>query len=202
MPIGHVFISYRHEDSAKAARLRSALEAAGIRVWRDTAGLWPGDDWRLVIRQAIADGALVFLACFSARSMVREKSWQNDELTLAVDQMRLGANVSALLRVLTHDNPAICSWLPLSHDMGLVGALLTGWAMGGTQYAGRAEIILMRPEVFLLSPSQWLRTCGEFGATAAPTFALRTAARRPPAPGTDLSALRIFVVGAEPVDAA
>jgi acyl-CoA synthetase (AMP-forming)/AMP-acid ligase II len=116
----------------------------------------------------------------------------------------LGANVSALLHVLTHDNPVICSWLPLSHDMGLVGTLLTGWAMGGTQYAGRAEIILMRPEVFLISPSAWLGTCGEFGATAtaAPTFALRTAARRPPAPGTDLSALRILVVGAEAVDAA
>jgi acyl-CoA synthetase (AMP-forming)/AMP-acid ligase II len=116
----------------------------------------------------------------------------------------LGANVSALLAVLTHDSPVICSWLPLSHDMGLVGTLLTGWAMGGTRYAGRAEIIMMRPEVFLLSPSEWLRACGEFGATAtaAPTFALRTAARRPPAPGTDLSALRILVVGAEAVDAA
>ncbi len=116
----------------------------------------------------------------------------------------LGANVSALLHVLTHEDPTICSWLPLSHDMGLVGTLLTGWAMGGTQYAGHAEIILMRPEVFLISPSEWLRTCGEFGATAtaAPTFALRTAARRPPGSGTDLSPLRILVVGAEVVDAA
>lgn len=116
----------------------------------------------------------------------------------------LGANVSALLQVLTHENPVICSWLPLSHDMGLVGTLLTGWAMGGSRYAGRAEIILMRPEVFLISPSEWLRACGEFGATAtaAPTFALRTAARRPPAPSTDLSPLRILVVGAEAVDPA
>ena len=84
-----MFISYRREDSARAAWLRSALEAAGVRVWQDTAGLWPGDDWRLEIRRAIADRALVFLACFSARSIAREKSWQNEELNLAVDQMRL-----------------------------------------------------------------------------------------------------------------
>lgn len=116
----------------------------------------------------------------------------------------LGANVSALLGTATHDDPVVCSWLPLSHDMGLIGALLTGWAMGGTRYADRAEIILLRPEVFLARPSEWLRTCGEFRATAtaAPTFALRMAARRAPAPGTDLAALRILVVGAEPVDAA
>lgn len=88
-PAGHVFLSYRREDSAKAAWLQSRLEAAGIRVWRDTAEVWPGDDWRVAIRRAIADGALVFLACFSAQSLVREKSWQNEELLLAVDQMRL-----------------------------------------------------------------------------------------------------------------
>jgi acyl-CoA synthetase (AMP-forming)/AMP-acid ligase II len=116
----------------------------------------------------------------------------------------LGANVSALLSTIAHDNPVTCSWLPLSHDMGLVGALLTGWAMGGTRCAGRAEVILLRPEVFLARPAEWLRACGEYRATAtaAPTFALRMAARRPPAPGTDLSALRLLVVGAEPVDAA
>lgn len=115
----------------------------------------------------------------------------------------LGANVSALLRMLTHENPVVCSWLPISHDMGLIGALLVGWAMGGTRQAGRAEVVLMRPEIFLARPAEWLRTCGEFSATAtaAPTFALRVAARRAPAPGTDLSALRILVVGAEPVDA-
>jgi hypothetical protein len=88
-PQGHVFMSYRHEDSAKADWLQSALEAAGVRVWRDTADVWPGDDWRLAIRRAIADEALVFLACFSAQSIRREKSWQNDELKLAVEQMRL-----------------------------------------------------------------------------------------------------------------
>lgn len=148
-------------------------------------------------RLAVADGGEGRFVQFSSGTTARPKG-------VVLSLSALGANVSALLDVLMHDNPVICSWLPLSHDMGLVGTLLTGWAMGGAQYAGRAEIILMRPEVFLISPSEWLRTCGEFEATAtaAPTFALRTAARRPPAPGTDLSPLRILVVGAEPVDPA
>src|SRR5215470_15827025 len=77
VPASHVFISYRHEDSVKVDWLQAVLEDAGIRVWRDKANLWPGDDWRVVIRRAISEGTLVFLACFSTASMARRQSWQN-----------------------------------------------------------------------------------------------------------------------------
>ena len=87
-PPGHAFISYVHEDSDKVDRLQRTLEAAGIRVWRDTADLWPGEDWRAQIRQAITDDALVFIACFSFKSLAREKSYQNEELLLAIEQFR------------------------------------------------------------------------------------------------------------------
>jgi tetratricopeptide (TPR) repeat protein len=86
---GHVFISYRRQDLANAERLHSLLEDAGIRVWRDTSDLWPGDDWRLEIRRAISDGTLVFLACFSTASITHTPSWQIEELNLAAEQMRL-----------------------------------------------------------------------------------------------------------------
>jgi len=86
---GHVFISYVREDSLKVDRLQQVLETAGVRVWRDTADLWPGEDWREKIRHAITEDALVFLACFSSRSLARRKTYQNEELTLAIDQMRL-----------------------------------------------------------------------------------------------------------------
>lgn len=86
--IGHVFISYVREDSIEVDRLQRLLKRAGVPVWRDTADLWPGENWRVKIRQAIRDNALVFLACFSRHSFARQKSYQNEELTLAIDQMR------------------------------------------------------------------------------------------------------------------
>jgi hypothetical protein len=86
---GHVFLCYAREDAHHADGLQRELEAWGIRVWRDTADLWPGQDWRARIRQAITDNALVFLACFSRQSGGRARSYQNEELLLAVDEFRL-----------------------------------------------------------------------------------------------------------------
>jgi len=86
---GRAFMSYIRENSAEADQLQQVLEAAGVRVWRDTADLWPGQDWREKIRYAIIKDSLVFLACFSTKSVSREISYQNEELTLAVEQMRI-----------------------------------------------------------------------------------------------------------------
>ena len=85
---GHVFISYIREDSDRVDQLQRILQAAGIPVWRDTADLWPGEDWRARIRGAITSNALVFLACFSRSSLARSRSYQNEELLLAIEQLR------------------------------------------------------------------------------------------------------------------
>ena len=77
------------EDSRDVDTLQRLLEAAGVRVWRDTSDLWPGEDWRANIRHAIAKDAFVFIACFSSHGVSRAKSYQNEELLLAVDQLRL-----------------------------------------------------------------------------------------------------------------
>jgi hypothetical protein len=86
---GHAFISYVREDSSKVDELQQILEAAGVPVWRDTADLWPGDPWRIKIREAITYDALVFIACFSSRSVARQRSYQNEELALAIEELRL-----------------------------------------------------------------------------------------------------------------
>jgi WD40 repeat protein len=88
-PARHAFISYVREDSNLVDQLQRILEAADIPVWRDTAALWPGEDWRLNIREAITGNALVFIACFSTRSVARAKSYHNEELLLAIEQLRL-----------------------------------------------------------------------------------------------------------------
>src|SRR5215472_13989629 len=86
---GHAFISYAREDFERVDKLRAILEAAGIPLWLDRADLWPGEDWRAKIRAAIKDDALVFLACFSRRSIGLVKGFHNEELTLAVGELRL-----------------------------------------------------------------------------------------------------------------
>jgi hypothetical protein len=85
---GHAFISYVHEDRERD-RLQSIFEDAGVRVWRDTGSLWPGQDWKAEIRTAITADSLAFIACFSERTGTRSASYQDEELNLAVEQMGL-----------------------------------------------------------------------------------------------------------------
>ena len=86
---GHAFISYVHENSDDVDKLQQSLQAAGVSVWRDTANLWPGEDWRVKIRQEITEDSLAFIACFSNQSVARMKTYQNEELLLAIEQLRL-----------------------------------------------------------------------------------------------------------------
>lgn len=85
----HAFLSYMHENTREVDELQEALEAAGIRVWRDTQDLWPGEDWQAKIRSAIKSDSLAFIACFSSAAGEREKSYQYEELTVAVEEFRL-----------------------------------------------------------------------------------------------------------------
>jgi hypothetical protein len=84
----YAFLSYVRQDAPDVDRIQRILEAAGVRVWRDTANLWPGEDWGLKIRQAISADSLVFVACFSDNVRGRTTSYQNEELLLAIDQFR------------------------------------------------------------------------------------------------------------------
>jgi acyl-CoA synthetase (AMP-forming)/AMP-acid ligase II len=95
------------------------------------------------------------------------------------------------------DPDTVSGWLPLHHDMGLIGLLLVPVALG-------AEVFLMRPEHFLRRPSDWLATFGRQGAehSATPNFALAHLLRRTrPADlaGMDFSGWKTLVVGADRV---
>jgi len=92
------------------------------------------------------------------------------------------------------------SWLPLYHDMGLIGAWL------GTLYYG-APTVIMPPLAFLADPARWLRVIDRHRATlsAAPNFAFELCCksiRDVDIEGVDLSSLRRLVNGAEPVSPA
>jgi acyl-CoA synthetase (AMP-forming)/AMP-acid ligase II len=116
----------------------------------------------------------------------------------------VGAHVLAIVAVL---DPGVgdgcCSWLPLSHDMGLIGQLLAPLA-GGAPRFGHHCLTLMKPETFMANPRSWLRTCSQVGATitVAPNFALELAIRTSARVGAlDLSRLRSIIVGSEAVHA-
>lgn len=85
---GHVFISYVREDKTAVDALCNALEREGIPVWRDIKSLWPGDNWKRRIAQAIASSSLVFVPVFSTSSAARPKSYQNEEINLAIEEFR------------------------------------------------------------------------------------------------------------------
>lgn len=117
----------------------------------------------------------------------------------------IGAHIRSLIEVIEPvpgDVP--CSWLPLSHDMGLIGMYLTSFACLGPSILGKGLFALLSPEYFLRQPAAWLQVCSEVGATvtAAPNFALELACRARAHSGSlDLSRLRMVITGAERVSA-
>jgi len=95
------------------------------------------------------------------------------------------------------DESVIVSWLPMYHDMGLIGTLLQPLYVGGRCY-------LMAPAAFLLRPFRWLQAISKYHATTSggPNFAYdlcvaRTSPER--RAELDLSSWRVAFNGAEPV---
>ncbi|HUO37312.1 MAG TPA: AMP-binding protein, partial [Mycobacterium sp.] len=92
------------------------------------------------------------------------------------------------------------SWLPLYHDMGLIGAWL------GSLYFG-VPLVVMAPQMFLTRPSRWLRAIHANRGTisAGPNFAYELCLAKiddAELQGLDLSTWRLAFNGAEPVSPA
>ncbi|MGB5452478.1 MAG: AMP-binding protein [Sedimenticolaceae bacterium] len=108
------------------------------------------------------------------------------------------ANIRAMgERVQASPSDVFVSWLPLYHDMGLIGA----W-FGSLYFA--MPLVVMSPLTFLSHPERWLRAIHRFGGTlsAAPNFAYELCLKRlgdADLQGLDLSSWRIAFNGAEPV---
>lgn len=89
------------------------------------------------------------------------------------------------------------SWLPLYHDMGLIGGLLQPIHRG-------IPAILMTPRFFIERPIRWLEVISYYRATVsgAPNFAFQLCVERVRSTqlqGLDLSSWRVAFSGAEPV---
>ncbi len=108
------------------------------------------------------------------------------------------ANIRAMGRVCkVSADDVFVSWLPLYHDMGLIGAWFGSLCHG-------CRLIVMSPLSFLARPQRWLRTIERFGGTlsASPNFGYEICATRltdKDIDGLDLSSWRMAFNGAEPV---
>ncbi len=117
---------------------------------------------------------------------------------VVLSHANLLANIRAMgAAVRASSSDVFVSWLPLYHDMGLIGAWL------GSLYYG-VPLVLMPPQSFLARPSRWLWAIHRYRATlsAGPNFAYEILAARVPDDelrGLDLSRWRVAFNGAEPV---
>lgn len=187
--------------SSFVERARHAIELARPGVFLHGSGEAPPSDYdglALAIADAPSDGpavvddpAPVALVQFSSGSTGAPKG-------IRLDRDALASNVEAIRTWLgMGDGDCTATWLPLHHDMGLIGTMIT-------PVVTQTDLQLMTPLQFIRSPETWLRCFGERGATltAAPAFAYDYVARKVDPvrlPGLDLGSWRVAIIGAEPL---
>ena len=125
----------------------------------------------------------------------------NDPKPVALTHANLLSNLATLEDYITADGaPTVgVTWLPLYHDMGLIGNLLSAFHL-------RRKLVLLPPELFVAVPGAWLRAISRHRGTitAAPSFAFGLCLKRirdDELDGVDLSSWSICLNGAEAVSA-
>jgi acyl-CoA synthetase (AMP-forming)/AMP-acid ligase II len=119
---------------------------------------------------------------------------------VALTHRNIAANVAAVngpAGLATTVDDVGVSWLPLYHDMGLVGMII------GSVYS-RCAAVLLPPYAFVKRPIDWLRAMTRYHGTIsfAPSFAYDLCVRRVKdrdLEGLDLSLWRVAGCGAEPI---
>jgi acyl-CoA synthetase (AMP-forming)/AMP-acid ligase II len=122
----------------------------------------------------------------------------SDPKGVALTHRNVLAGIRAIASGIALNERDVCSlWLPLFHDMGLIG-LLTGLAYGVTMY-------LWPPSVFLRAPAKWLADFARFGTTIyfGPNFSyeyLLANVTEEELAALDLSPWRVAFNGGEHID--
>jgi fatty-acyl-CoA synthase len=126
----------------------------------------------------------------------------HDPKPVALTHQNLLSNLAAIARYIADEgtpNPVGVTWLPLYHDMGLIGNLLTAFYVP-------APLVLLPPDLFIADPAAWLRAISRHRGTitAAPNFAFGLCLKRirdEDLEGVDLSSWRLSLNGAESISA-
>lgn len=183
-----VFIVTVAQAKGVAALLRGEVPSLTAILTPDELGTEPLD---LLWRAAPDD--IAFLQYTSGST--------GDPKGVMLTHANLLANLRAMGQTIAVSSEDVfVSWLPLYHDMGLIGA----W-FGSLYFA--MPLVLMSPLAFLARPSRWLAAISHHRGTisAAPNFAYELCARKlteADLRGLDLSGWRLAMNGAEPVNPA
>ncbi len=207
---------YPPRRNQRANRLQGAIQSADARFALTTV------DTLSVIEQSLSFvPALAAIECITTDNINSDlaQEWRIPQLQPAdlaflqytsgstaapkgvmVSHRNLLHNSSAIYQAFGHDNQSrVVSWLPLYHDMGLIGGVLQ-------PLYGGFPAVLMSPVNFLQKPWRWLQAITDYGATSSggPNFAYDlcvekiTEAQRTE---LDLSTWKVAFNGAEPVRA-
>lgn len=115
-----------------------------------------------------------------------------------ISQANLSANIEAIsANSKVNGDDSVLSWLPLYHDMGLVGGLLF-------PFFNEIRLMLLPPELFIFRPAYWLKeiTEGKFTFSPANNFAFQYCVKKvrdTELEGLDLSSWRVAHNGSEPI---
>ncbi|MGA3295617.1 MAG: AMP-binding protein [Candidatus Acidiferrales bacterium] len=154
----------------------------------------PSTEWRPVkhLSHQARGGDIAFLQYTSGST--------GDPKGVTLTHANLLANIRSIIAGLdVRPADVAVSWLPLYHDMGLIGAWFVPLFSGN-------PVVVMSPLAFLSQPSRWLRAIHRHRGTMspAPNFAYELCVRKiaeQDLEGLDLSSWRAALNGAEPVHA-
>jgi acyl-CoA synthetase (AMP-forming)/AMP-acid ligase II len=176
-------------DEGVLELMREAAERAGLD--HEPCALTPAESGVVGAPEQRAELALLqFTSGSSGRPRGVRVAWSNLEANVAM--------IRSWLRMQPDDHTA--AWLPMYHDMGLIGAFLT-------PMVNQSDGWIMRPDQFIADPVRWLDCFGRHGVqlTVAPNFGFAYLAKRLDAQvldGMDFDAWRVAIVGAERLDPA
>jgi 1-acyl-sn-glycerol-3-phosphate acyltransferase len=186
-------------DDCGASLLVASRE---VRALAQAARLRASTVRRVVTCRQLADGSAehaVFPRAGSEVALLQYTSGSTGAPKgVVLSHSNLLANLEAIAGALeTGSDDVFVSWLPLYHDMGLIGGLLH------PLYCG-IPLVLMSPLTFLGRPQLWVEAIDRHRGTmtVAPNFAYEICQRRAgevDLPALDLSSWRLALNGAEPV---
>jgi len=207
-------VTMLHQPTARTNLATYAEDTAAVLGLIGARAMVLGDPFTDFVEMVNGTG----VTAFTVEQLVAEPGGEAPSVTIEEDapallQLTSGSTATPKAVQITHRNlwaniEAMCasasirpgevmvSWLPLFHDMGMVGFLTLPMCQG-------VELVTVTPADFLSAPLLWPKLISKYSGTitAAPNFAYALTARvLPRATDLDLSSMRFALNGAEPID--